>query len=99
MGYSTKANKSLHIQAVVRILKLVKEEADDSPPALARELYKFGAAVVVAKCGSLRGPEILTLDLAGMHAHIQPGPTSEMPANPMKLDKICQGCHMFSSHC
>ena len=96
MGYSTEANKSLRIQTVVRILELVKEEAEDSPPALARDLFKFGAAVVVAQCGSLRGPEVLTMDLAGMHAHIELGATGEMPANPMKVGQDLSGApHVF----
>ncbi len=60
MGYTTMANKALRIQTVVRLLELVKEEAEDLPVGSRDGLYKFGAAVVVAQCGLLCGPEVLT---------------------------------------
>lgn len=85
MGYSSEANKALRIKAVVRILELVKEEMEDAPQWHADQLTKFGTAVVVAQCGSLRGPEVLTMDLAGMLAHIELGRQGTLPPDPMKV--------------
>ncbi len=73
MGYTTEANKALRIDAVVKLLELVREDAEEAPPGYAADLYKFGAAVVVAQCGSLRGPEVLTMDLSGLRTHISLG--------------------------
>ena len=96
MGYSTESNKALRIQAVVRLLAMVREEASDSPPSYARDLYKFGAAVVTAQCGSLRGPEVLTMDLAGMHTHINLGREGTVPENPMVVGQDLSGAtHVF----
>ena len=96
MGYTSEANRALCIQSVVRMLELVKEEAELSPMGSARELYKFGAAVVVAQCGSLRGPEVLTMDLAGMRTHIDLGREGVIPADPMKVGQDLSGVpHLF----
>ena len=96
MGYTSEANRALRIQAVVRVLELVKEEAEASPIGLARDLYKFGAAVAVAQCGSLRGPEVLTLDLAGMRTHIDLGREGNIPRDPMKVGQDLSGVpHLF----
>jgi hypothetical protein len=96
MGYTSEANKALRIQAVVRVLELVKEEIQDAPPGLARDLYKFGAAVAVAQCGSLRGPEVLTMDLAGMRTHIDLGREGTVPDEPMKVGQDLSGVpHLF----
>ncbi len=96
MGYSTEANKALRIQAVVRILDMVRDEASEAPPGYARDLYKFGAAVVVAQCGSLRGPEVLTMDLAGMHTHISLGRGGTLPVDPMKVGQdLSDAPHVF----
>ena len=96
MGYTTEANRALRIQTVVRVLELVKEEAEESPPGLAGELYKFKAAVVVAQCGSLRGPEVLTMDLAGMWTHIELGKDGVIPQDPMKVGQDLTGVpHLF----
>lgn len=61
----------------------MKEEADDAPPGIHNEYYKFGAVVVVVQCGLLRSPEVLTMDLVGMRAHIAMGREGVLPA-PMK---------------
>lgn len=91
MGYSTTANKALRIGVVVRLLEVVKEEAEEAPGGFADVLYKFGAAVVVAQCGSLRGPEVLTMDLAGMRAHVSLGRTGTIPVDPMKVGQDLSG--------
>ncbi len=85
MGYTSGANKAFQIKTVVRVLELVKEEAIDAVPGFRDDLYKFGAAVVVAQCGSLRGPEVLTMDLAGMRAHISLGKDGTLPAEPLRV--------------
>ena len=96
MGYTSAANWAFNIKTVVRIMELVKEEASDSPPGMSNDLYKFGAAVVVAQCGSLRGPEVLTLDLAGMRAHISLGRQGTLPAEPLKPGKdLTKAPHVY----
>ena len=96
MGYSTRANKAFLIKTVVRLLEMVKEEAEDSPPLVRDDLFKFGAAVVVAQCGSLRGPEVLTMDLAGMRSHIDLGREGVLPDDPMKVGQDLSGApHVF----
>jgi hypothetical protein len=96
MGYSTRANKALLIKTVVHLLEMVKEEAEDAPASVRDELYKFGAAVVVAQCGSLRGQEVLTMDLAGMRAHIALGREGVLPADPMRVGQdLSNAPHIF----
>ncbi len=73
MGYATKADRALHINIILRLLELVIEEASMSSDLVESELYKFGAAIVAAICGSLRGPEVFKMDLAGLRAHIHLG--------------------------
>jgi hypothetical protein len=90
-GIHYMANKALRIQTVVRLLELVKEEAEDSPLGSRNGLYKFGAAVVVAQCGSLRGPEVLTMDLAGLRAHAHMGRNGQLPDDPMKVGQDLSG--------
>ena len=91
MGYTSTANKALRIMTVVRLLEMVKEEAEEAPPGFADNLYKFGAAMVVAQCGSLRGLEILTMDLAGLRAHLTMGRTGILPSDPMKVGQDRSG--------
>ncbi len=52
---------------------------------MAREYLKVGAAIVVTVCASLRGPEALQLDLAGLRAHISWGKNGVMPPKPLKM--------------
>ena len=70
MGFATEANKPLHIKAVLEVLKLIKQEVVTQTPRVAREMLKVGAAVATAQAGSLRGPEVSMLDLAGIRTHI-----------------------------
>ena len=67
------ANKPLHIKILLKVLDKIKEEAAHQPWELAKELIKVGAALTVAQAGSLRGPEVFQLDLAGIRNHIQAG--------------------------
>ncbi len=96
MGYTSGANKALRIATVVRLLGLVREEAEEAPPGYATDLYKFGAAVVVAQRGSLRGPETLTLDLSGLRSHIAMGRGGTIPPDPLKIGQdLSSAPHMF----
>ena len=85
MGYTTEANKALRIDAVVKLLELVREDAEEAPPGYVADLYKLGAAIVVAQCGSLRGPEVLTMDLSGLHTHISLGIGGSIPDDPLRI--------------
>ena len=84
MGYATKANRSLTTPTVVRLLEIIRREAEEETPLIAREYYKVGAAVATAVCASLRGPEVFQLDLAGMISHINMGKGGIMPDRPLK---------------
>lgn len=49
-GIATQANRALDIKVVVRVLELVKSDIEDLPINIARELFKFGAAIAVTQC-------------------------------------------------
>jgi hypothetical protein len=96
MGHASKANRALSIAIVLRILELVKEEIASGNQETTREYIKFGAAIVVAICGSLRGPEVFKLDLAGLRTFIHLGKTGILPPNPMKKGTDLSGApHVF----
>jgi hypothetical protein len=96
MGYATKADKALHINVVVRMLELVREEAEGANQALANEYYKFGTAVVVGICASLRGPDIFKMDLAGIREFAHLGKNGVTPLQPMKKGTDLTGApHVF----
>ncbi|KAL7526261.1 hypothetical protein ACHAXR_001401, partial [Thalassiosira sp. AJA248-18] len=92
MGYVSNADKALHIGAVVRVLELIQEEAPSQPPQIANELWKCGAAIAVGLIGSLRGPEIWMLDLAGIWRHIHKRKHGIMPARP-----LAKGTDLFNA--
>ena len=50
---------------------------------MAKELIKVGAALTVAQAGSLRGPEVFQLDLAGIRNHIKAGRDGILPDKPL----------------
>ena len=83
MGVQSKAGKPVHIRTVIMLLKLIKEEALAKEGYDARELWKVGTAIAVAQMGSLRGPEIFMLDLAGIRVHIEEGRQGVMPDSPL----------------
>jgi hypothetical protein len=58
MGWTSQWQQSLGVGVIVQLLSLIKEEAKDQEPAVAREYYKVGAATATALCGSLRGSEV-----------------------------------------
>ncbi len=73
MGYVTQRQQPLNTVVIVRILPLVKEEAEDQDYHIARKYYKVGAAVTLAVCGSLHGNEVFMLKLAGLRKQIELG--------------------------
>ena len=77
MGYFTQRQQPLSIAAVVRLLALIKEEAEEQEHHVAREFFKVGAAVALAVCGSLRGNEVFMLDLGALRKHIDLGKHKE----------------------
>jgi hypothetical protein len=85
MGYATKANQSLTNANIVRLLEIIRQEAEEEGPIVAGEYYKVGAAVATAVCASLRGPEVFQLNLAGMRSYIHIGRTGIMPDKPLKV--------------
>jgi hypothetical protein len=84
MGYASKANCSLSSRTIVKLLDMIQKEAEEEEPLVAREYLKVGAAIAVAVCASLRGPEVLQLDLAGLRAHISRGKNGVIPRKPLK---------------
>ena len=83
MGVQSEADKPLHIKTVVTLLNMIKDEANKQSGPEARELWKVGAAIAVAQMGSLRGPEVFMLDLAGIRSHIEEGKEGIMPLAPL----------------
>ena len=70
---------------ILRLLELEKEEINTQETGLAREYIKLGAAIVVALCASLRGPEVSLLDLAGLWEYIEVGRQGSILGNPLKV--------------
>ena len=69
---------------IVKLLILVKEEAEEQDRDIASELFKVGAAIATAVCASLRGPEVFMMELSALRKHIQLGRGGIVPTNPMK---------------
>ena len=86
MGVQLEADKPVHIRTVIALLKMINEEAMSKEGSEARELWKWkvGAAIAVAQMGSLRGPEVFMVDLAGIRAHIEEGRQGIMPNSPLE---------------
>jgi hypothetical protein len=85
MGYATRRQQPLSIATIIRLLELVKEEAEDQEQRVAREFFKVGAAIALAVCGSLRGNEVFMLDLNGLRKHLSLGKEGTLPKDPMKV--------------
>jgi len=70
MGCQSQPNHGLLIGAIIRLLELMREDADEATRmvavAEANELWKVGAYVCILMAASLRGHEGFYLDLAGM---------------------------------
>ncbi len=55
MGHTSQRQQPLGVNVVGRLLALIKEEAEDQDPSIAREFFKVGTAVATAVCASLKG--------------------------------------------
>lgn len=84
MGYAAQRNLPFGAGVILRLLEVVKEEINSQSVALAREYTKLGAAIVLALCASLRGPEVFLLDLAGLREHIGLGKDGILPHKPLR---------------
>jgi hypothetical protein len=91
MGYATKSNSSLVNNTINKLLSLLQQEAEAEVPHVAREYWKVGAAIALAVCPSLRGPEVLLLDLAGLRNHIQKGKEGILPDKPLQTSTNLTG--------
>ena len=87
------ADKPLHIKIVVKILHMIKDEAEIQPPEVANELWKVGAIIAVAQMGSLCGPEVMMTDLAGLRAHNEEENNGIIPEDP-----LADGIDLFTAH-
>ena len=85
MGYASQSNRPLHIKTIVRVLDSMEEQIPSCSVEMGRQLVKVGAAIVTALAGSLRGPEVLMLDLGGIRQHIHRGRDGILPNKPMKV--------------
>lgn len=85
MGYAATANRSLSSKTIIKLLGLIEREAKVEATPVAREYWKVGAAMAVATCASLCGPEALLLDLAGLRLNIDKGRKGSPPNNPLKV--------------
>ena len=85
MGYFSEANKPLNVKVILKVLDMIKSEAARQPEHVSFEMLKVGVAIVVGLCGSLRGPEIFMLDLAGVREILHRGKDGVMPSrDPLK---------------
>ncbi len=84
MGYATKSNYSLTNNMINKLLILLQQEVEMEVPHVAREYWKVGTANMLAVCASLRGPEVLLLDLAGLKNHIQKDKEGVLPDKPLR---------------
>ncbi len=69
---------------IVKLLELIREEAEEQDPSIAGEFFKVGAAIAMAVCASLRGLEVFMMELAALrkHTHLRKG--GVIPLDPMK---------------
>ena len=79
IGFTSKANKSIHIRVTLRVLELILEDVKEQSHNVAKEMLKVGAAMVCAQAGSLRGPEVFMMDLGGLIKHLHLGKHKVMP--------------------
>ena len=95
MGYESRAQKALPIEAIVAVLEMVKEDAVWVSDEEANELYKFGACLAILQAASLRGNEAFYADLAGLRRHISEGKNGVMPRNPLTATELRNAPHVM----
>jgi len=69
---------------IVRLLELVKEEAEEQDRGIASEFFKVGSAIATAVCASLRGPEVFMMELSALRKHIHLLRGGIVPPNPIQ---------------
>ena len=84
MGYVSQRNQPLGPGVIPLLLQMVQEEAEGEEAGVSAGLIKFGTAVALATCASLRGSEVFLLDLAGLWKYFKLGEDGVLPAEPMK---------------
>ncbi len=73
MDYTSQRQQPLGIGVIIKLLTLIKEEAEEQDHSIAREYLKVGAAVATAGCASLRGPKVFMMESAALQKHINLG--------------------------
>ncbi len=85
MGYVSQRNQPLCKGVIQKLLEAVKVEIQEVKEEwLKREYVKFGAAASLAICGSLRGPEVFLLDMAGLWEYLELKQGGILPEDPLK---------------
>ena len=86
MGYTTQQQQPLATNVIVKLLELIKEEAEEQDRDVASKFFKVGAAIATAVCAALRGSEVfmMMMELAALRKHILLGRGGVVPFNPMK---------------
>lgn len=84
LGYDTHADHAVSIEAIVKCLHLIKEDAaelalDAETLPEANQLFKLGAFICVLTAGGLRGYEGFYTDLAGLRQHLHKGKDGVIP--------------------
>jgi hypothetical protein len=69
---------------IVKLLDLIREEAEEQDRSIAGEFFKVGAAISMAVWASLRGLEVFMMKLAALRKHIHLGKGGIIPMDPMK---------------
>jgi len=80
MGFDSEADHGVRMAALVRVIDLIREDADNCDEVYtANELYKVGAFICIVTAASLRGYEGFYLDLAGASSHLSQGKVGHIP--------------------
>ncbi len=86
MGYTTQQQQQLGTNVIVKLLELIKEEAEEQDRDVASKFFNVGATIATAVCASLRDAEVFMMELSALRKHIQLGRGGVVPMNPMKAD-------------
>jgi hypothetical protein len=72
------------MNVIVKLLELIREEAEEQDPSIAGEFFKVGAAIATAVCPSLRGLEVFMMELVALRKHIYLRKGGVVPTDPMR---------------
>ncbi len=84
MGYTTQRQQPLGTNVIVKLLDLIREEAEEQDRSIADKFVNIGAAIATAICASLRGLEVFMMELAALQKHIHLRKGGVIPMDPMK---------------